>query len=79
MSSPVVIPPQPHLAPHQQRVVIEFNALNEKIYNLNKFFSTPQYAHLDGEERRDLNEQRICMVLYSDILLKRLSRWGVRP
>lgn len=73
-----LIPPQLRnraIADHQQRMVIEFNELNDKLDNLTAFFSSPIYAQLPDEDRALLIEQRTHMMEYSNTLMKRIGRF----
>lgn len=64
--------------PHIQRVITEYEELNDKIGKLNKFInSNPFFKKLDAEERNDMSCQLTSMRNYSDILLSRLTRAGV--
>lgn len=63
---------------HIQRVITEYEELNDKIGKLNKFInSNPFFKKLDAEERNDMSCQLTSMRNYSDILLSRLTRAGV--
>lgn len=63
---------------HIQRVITEYEELNDKIGKLNKFInSNPFFKKLDAEERNDMACQLTSMRNYSDILLSRLTRAGV--
>lgn len=63
---------------HIQRVITEYEELNDKIGKLNKFInSNPFFKKLDAEERNDMVCQLTSMRNYSDILLSRLTRAGV--
>lgn len=63
---------------HIQRVITEYEELNDKIGKLNKFInSNPIFMKLDAEERNDMACQLTSMRNYSDILLSRLTRAGV--
>lgn len=63
---------------HIQRVITEYEELNDKIGKLNKFInSNPFFKKLDAEERNDMSCQLTSMRKYSDILLSRLTRAGV--
>ena len=63
------------LAPHQQRVVEEKAALDEKLAKLLAFFDTPTYAALATEDRLLLIAQHTHMRAYSDTLGTRIARW----
>lgn len=73
-----VKPKESKYPPHIQRVIIEYEELNDKIGKLNKFInSNPFFKKLDAEERNDMSCQLTSMRNYSDILLSRLTRAGV--
>ena len=64
--------------PHIQRVITEYEELNNKIGKVNKFInSNPFFKKLDAEERNDIACQLTSMRNYSNILLSRLTRAGV--
>lgn len=73
-----VKPKESKYPPHIQRVITEYEELNDKIGKLNKFInSDPFFKKLDAEERNDMSCQLTSMRNYSDILLSRLTRAGV--
>lgn len=73
-----VKPKESKYPPHIQRVITEYEELNDKIGKLNKFInSNPLFKKLDAEERNDMSCQLTSMRNYSDILLSRLTRAGV--
>lgn len=61
------------LPPHQQRVLDERDALNEKIAKLAGFFDTTIFAGLDEAEKSRLERQEEAMVTYSKILEERIA------
>ena len=62
------------LAPHQQRVVDEKAALDEKVILLTQFItSNPVFSSLPLDERGRLKRQRLAMIEYSDILGERIA------
>ena len=64
--------------PHIQRVIKEYEELEDKIDKLNKFINgSPVFKGLDEEERNNLSCQLTVMRNYSDILLSRLTKAGV--
>lgn len=65
----------PELQPHQQRVVDEKTALDEKMAKLLAFFDTPTYAGLETEDRLLLIAQHTHMRAYSDTLGTRIARF----
>ncbi len=64
------------LLPHQQRVVEEKAALDEKMAKLLAFFDTAQYAALATEDRLLLIAQHTHMRAYSDTLGTRIARFA---
>lgn len=73
-----VKPKESKYPPHIQRVITEYEELNDKIGKLNKFInSNPFFKKLDAKERNDMSCQLTSMRNYSDILLSRLTRAGV--
>jgi len=63
-----------NLAPHQQRVVDEKAALDEKIALLTQFIAGSQvFGGLPLDERGRLKRQRLAMIEYSDILGERIA------
>lgn len=63
---------------HIQRVIKEYEELNDKIDKLNAFINdNPTFRKLDAEERNDMACQLTSMRNYSDTLLSRLTRAGV--
>lgn len=64
------------LAPHQQRVVEEKTALDEKLAKLLAFFDTATYAALATEDRLLLIAQHTHMRAYSDTLGTRIARFN---
>lgn len=73
-----VKPKESKYPPHIQRVITEYEELNDKIGKLNKFINgNPFFKKLDAEERNDMTCQLTSMRNYSDTLLSRLTRAGV--
>lgn len=60
---------------HQQRVVEEKAALDDKMAKLLAFFDTPTYAALATEDRLLLIAQHTHMRAYSDTLGTRIARF----
>lgn len=61
-----------------QRVITEYEELNDKINKLNAFINgNPIFRKLDAEERNDMACQLTSMRNYSDTLLSRLTRADV--
>jgi len=66
--------PQPPLVqPHQQRVVAEKKALDEKMIALLQFFQTPVFHGLSEAERSRLRQQSRFMDGYSAVLKERIE------
>lgn len=62
------------MQPHQQRVVDEKAALDEKATALSNFIGTsPIFETLDPAEQERLKEQNDVMWQYSEILGKRIA------
>ena len=61
------------LLPHQQRVVVEKQELDEKIERLTAFVGGRIFAHLDDAERSRLSIQLQHMNGYSEILGQRIA------
>lgn len=73
-----VKPKESKYPPHIQRVITEYEELNDKIDKLNKFINgNPIFKKLDAEERNDMARQLTSMGNYSNTLLSRLTRAGV--
>lgn len=64
------------MSPHEQRVIDEKNALDEKLIKLSAFVRTEEFYALDTEDRQLLRRQREVMLDYSDILGDRIARFG---
>lgn len=63
------------IAPHQQRVIDERKALDEKRAALAAFFGTPVYKTLPHSEKMRLSEQYGHMTAYSDVLGRRIAHF----
>ncbi len=61
------------MAPHQQRVVDEYNELFEKTTKLGVFFGSPIFAKLGVREQALLNRQWRAMQEYGLILSERIA------
>lgn len=73
-----VKPKESKYLPHIQRVITEYEELNNKINKLNAFINgKPIFRKLDAEERNDMAYQLASIRNYSDTLLSRLTRAGV--
>lgn len=66
-----------NLPPHQQRVVDEKTALDEKAHKLSDFIgNNPIFETLDAEEQERLKVQNDLMWSYSEILGARISAFS---
>ena len=67
------------MQPHQERVVVEKNELDEKLSKLKGFvFGDGRiFKTLDPEERNRLEDQFTAMKKYSDILGARIAAFKV--
>lgn len=73
-----VKPKESKYPPHIQRVITEYEELNDKIDKLDAFINgNPIFRKLDAEEKNDMAYQLTSMRNYSDTLLSRLTRAGV--
>lgn len=63
------------LLPHQQRVVEEKAALDDKLVKLRAFFDTATYAGLAPRDRALLIEQHTHMDGYSNVLGQRIAKF----
>lgn len=61
------------LLPHQQRVVVEKQELDDKISKLSPFISSGVFQSLDKGEQGRLRVQLAIMQSYSDILGQRVE------
>lgn len=61
--------------PHQQRVLIESQELNEKIVKLESFLETEMYRDLQREDKVLLLDQLEAMQQYWQILELRIARF----
>ncbi len=64
------------LPPHQQRVVDEKAALDEKLVMLNNFFTTFTFESMPQRERHRLARQELYMRAYSNVLGERIAAFG---
>lgn len=64
-------------APHQLRVIDEFDELEEKRIKLQAFLNSDQFKVVvtDEEEQRRLLRQWMAMTNYSDILAERIANF----
>lgn len=60
---------------YQDRVKNELFYLEEKIDNLTLFQRTVTYSHLDKVDQNLLQEQKMAMIDYADILKLRIARF----
>lgn len=61
------------LLPHQERVVEEAKALEEKIVKLKDFTDTDKFWSVDSAERNRLQRQHSAMLTYLWILKERIE------
>ena len=63
--------------PHQQRVVVESNELNDKIEKLSEFIESDNFKNVvkDEEERFRLRKQEFLMIEYNDVLIDRINNF----
>ena len=61
------------MEPHQQRVVDEKKANDEKLVKLSQFFATDIFKALPIEEQKRMHEQRGVMRQLSDVLDRRIK------
>lgn len=64
------------MEPHQQRVVIEKQELDERRHKLSHFIAEHQYLQLPEEDRELLMNQLFAMNLYASILKMRIKRFA---
>lgn len=65
------------MQPHEQRVLDEKQALDEKLEKLVQFISvSPVFASLDSTDQSLLRDQRIAMADYSLALSRRIERFA---
>lgn len=63
------------MQPHQQRVLDEKSALDEKVTKLQAFLDGQVFQTLDSMDQRDLHEQFAHMCDYSATLARRIARF----
>jgi len=66
---------QPTSATAKERVITEQESLQEKMTKLNSYLLTDHYAGLPEEQRYLLQLQGSIMLVYLDILQRRLDIW----
>lgn len=66
----------PGLAPHQHRVVVEKEDLDDRLDKLNAFFSTSIFGALPMTEQARLRRQAVAMRIYSEVLDERIQAFG---
>jgi len=62
-------------APHQERVVDEYNELLKKSNALSSFFDLPLFATLSEDEKSRLKNQSMVMKAYLSILASRIENF----
>lgn len=69
------IQPASELPPHVQRMVDEFNELDERVVKLYQFIHhNPLFEDLDLSEAHDMEDQLEYMTKYRTVLNRRLDR-----
>ena len=66
----------PGLAPHQHRVVVEKEDLDDRLDKLNAFFSTSIFGAQPMTEQARLRRQAVAMRIYSEVLDERIQAFG---
>lgn len=66
------------MKPHQERVVVEKNELDDKREKLGAFIEGTLYQGLPEAERNRLAHQAIAMATYSTILGERIAAFTFR-
>lgn len=61
------------LAPHQLRVVVEKDGLNERLVALNKFLRSGVFVALPSDEKERLVRQSLAMLEYDKVLGERIE------
>ena len=61
------------MKPHEERVVEEYNTLQEKLEKLYDFFDTETFSELPEKSRTRLEHQAHHMLCYLDILSARIT------
>lgn len=61
------------MQPHQERVIVEKDELDEKRTKLTAFIGGAAYKGLDSSEQSRLDRQLEAMTLYSNILAERIN------
>lgn len=74
--APAADAPTP-LPPHMQRVVEEWNQLDNRLAKLRAFLTKPEFFDLPASEQYLLTQQRGAMQLYLDALSERLRWFGL--
>ena len=64
------------LQPYQQRVLDEYNELDEKLNKLYNFIGDDEFQELSVNEQVTLQLQSEYMFLYLNTLAKRMDFWG---
>jgi hypothetical protein len=61
------------LLPHQQRVVVERDELNDKFKKLSVFLKSEKFESVNPDEQKRLRRQHFAMFEYRSILEERIS------
>lgn len=65
------------MAPHQDRIVVERNELDERREKLATFIGADNFKHVPAAERSRMIEQYGVMTRYSAILRERIAAFPV--
>lgn len=65
--------PVQELPEYVQNLQIELSQVSEKILKLENISSHPIYPSLTDQEKRDMNLQKDYMLLYGDVLARRIT------
>ncbi len=63
------------MLPHQQRVIDEKEALDDKIKKLTGFIIGDTFDSLPQEDKMLLSEQKVAMEIYYNLLKRRIARF----
>ena len=66
------------MQPHEQRVLVEKEQLDERLRNLTRFIDkAPAFNELAPEDKTLLRQQQDLMERYSEVLGERIARFPV--
>lgn len=63
------------MAPHEERVQLEYEELSQRLSKLKRFIKTEEFMELHPVERDALAAQAKYMELYQNILVQRIARF----